>query len=147
MAKTREDPALDHQDARFDLGLVAGLSYSGGQNGEPVVLSKVLVARVELRLVAVGARDGALQVVGHDGSRCAADELQRPHVAAQPVGQRLRPGGFGVGVVRAAEHRDEDLRGARLAAVPINDRYRLPGVVDEELLAGRMVLSQHQLPA
>lgn len=59
---------------------------------------------------------------------------------AQPVRQLLRPGGFGEGVAGCAEHRDEHLRLADLAAVAVDHRHRLPGVVDEQLLADAMFL-------
>jgi hypothetical protein len=68
-------------------------------------------------------------------------------MGTEPVGKGLRPGGFGVRVVRATEHGDEDLCRSSLAGIPIQDRYALACVVDEEFLAGRMVLPQHQFLA
>jgi hypothetical protein len=39
-------------------------------------------------------------------------------------------------VVGKPQHGDKDLGGARGACVPIFDRHRLRGIVDEELIAG-----------
>ena len=91
------------------------------------------------------AGDGAAQVVGHNGRGHPADERKCTHLGAEPVGQLLTQGGFGVGVVRAAQYRDEDLCLTPLAGVTVGDRHGLSGVVDKQLFTGRMVLAQHQV--
>ena len=48
------------------------------------MLGEVLTARVETGFVALRTLYTALQVVGHDGARCAAEELERPHMGAKP---------------------------------------------------------------
>ena len=48
-------------------------------------------------------------------------------------------------VVGKAEHGDKDLGRTTGSRVPILDRHRLSGIVDEELIAGRVLLAQHQL--
>jgi len=55
-------------------------------------------------------------------------------MVADPVGQALGPGG--VGVVGSPQYRDEDLGGTVIAGVPIDNRYRLAGIVDKQLLPG-----------
>src|SRR3989344_1979913 len=60
---------------------------------------------------------------------------------ASPARQLLRPGGLGKGVAGRAENGDEDLRLADLAGSPINDRYGLAGVIDEQLFAGTVLLA------
>ena len=62
-----------------------------------------------------------------------------------PVGQRLRPGRLGVGVVRRPQHRDEDLRLAKLSGVAVHHPDRVPGVVDEHLLARTVLLAHHDV--
>ena len=84
-------------------------------------------------------RDHAL---GH-----ATEKPQRPHVRGAPVGQRLRPGGLGIGVARRPEHRDEHLCLAQLSALAGHDRRRVPGVVDEQLLAGAVALAHDHIDA
>src|SRR5690606_28892907 len=122
VAKARQDPAFDDEHAGLDLGLVAGLADAGGQNGDVVVLGEVLVARINRRLIAVSALDGAAKVVYDNGRRQAAEVIERSHVSADPIGQLLTERRLGVGVVRAAEHGDENLRLLRLAGIAVDDR-------------------------
>ena len=58
-----------------------------------------------------------------------------------PVSQRLRPAGLSIGVVRGPQHGDEDLGLAHDAGAPIDDRELLAGIVDEDLVAGGMILA------
>src|SRR5437870_1349252 len=67
-----------------------------------------------MALVEAGLGDARPQIVGHHHRRNPTDERKGARVRADPVGQTLRPGGLGVGVVRRAEHGDEQLRRHRL---------------------------------
>ena len=51
----------------------------------------VLVGAADLRLVAAGGRDARLEVVAGDLPRHPAEAGERADVAADPIGQRLRP--------------------------------------------------------
>lgn len=51
-----------------------------------------------------------------------------------PIGERLGPGGLGVGVARCAEDGDEHLRCAHLTGGTVDDGGGVSAVVDEELL-------------
>jgi hypothetical protein len=102
---------------------------------------EIAVGRVDARLVPVRPQYARAQVVGHDLSWHAAEELQRAHVRPDPVGQALAPGRLGVGAVRRAEHRDEHLRRAQFAGAAVQHLHRVPGVVDEQPLASGMGLS------
>jgi hypothetical protein len=82
-------------------------------------------------LVAAGALDRALQIVGHEQRRHASHEFEEPHVGADPIGQALGPGRLRIGVVRGPQHADKDLGGADLARGGVDHRYRLAGVVEE----------------
>ena len=108
---------------------------------------EILISRIQIRLVTVGLADGAFQIVGDDDVRATAEKVQRAHLCADPVGERLRPGRLGIGVVGRPEHRYEDLRGADLPAAGIDHRCRLPGVVDEELLSGPVGLAHDHIHA
>jgi hypothetical protein len=73
--------------------------------------------------------------------RPAGPRLRLQSSAGQQTGegrQRLRPGGLGVGVAGRPHRRDEHLRLAQLAGPSIDDLDRLPGIVDEQALAGRV---------
>ena len=83
--------------------------------------------------------------IGHDGARRTAKILKRPNVRAQPITGALASGRLGMRVVGKAQHGDKDLGRASGSRVPILDRHRLSGIIDEELIAGRMFLAQHQL--
>ena len=62
-------------------------------------------------------------------------------MAADPIWQRLAPGRLAVGVARRAHGGNEDGRLAYFAGAAVGDRYRVAGVVDEQLLARRVGLA------
>ena len=107
--EARQDPALDHQHADLDLGLVARAPRPRRQDRRAVMGRQVEIGPVETRLVPVGAGDADLWVVGHQLRRHAADEGERADMRADPVRQRLGPARLGIGVAGGAHHRDEDL--------------------------------------
>ena len=96
-----------------------------------------------MRFVEGGLVDPALQIVGNQQLRRAAEETEHANVGAGPVRQRLRPGRLGVGKVRGAEHADENLRLADLSRRRIGDPDPLARIVDERLLPGDVVLAHH----
>ena len=148
LAQRGQDPALDQLHRHLDLGLVARAPDARREHRHAVVAGQVLVGRVGVRLVAAGPAHRALQVVRHHQLGHAAEEARRrARASAHPVGQALRPGRLGVGVVRRAQHGDEDLRLAHLAGGAVDDRHRVPGVVDEQLLAGAVLLAHHHVEA
>ncbi len=82
----------------------------------------------------------ALEIIRDDEFRDPAEEVEGTLMGRNPVRQRLRPGSLGIGVVRRTQHGDEDLGLAQLAGDGIDYRRGLPGIVDEELLAGAVGL-------
>ena len=62
-----------------------------------------------------------------------------------PVPQILAGRGFREGIAAGAQHRHEYGRGMYLTALRVVDRNRGPGVVHEHLLAGAVLLPQHQV--
>src|ERR1700688_4306469 len=106
-----EPPALNHEDRLLDLRLVPWPSRPG--NGGAVMRRHVGVAAVDLRIVEAGLDHCDLGVVGDQKRRHATDRLEGADVAADPVGEPLRPGRLRVGEARCAEYRHEDLRGGR----------------------------------
>jgi hypothetical protein len=94
-----------------------------------------------LIVVERGLVDTALEIVRDHEAGHPGKEAEHAHVRADPVGKRLGPGRLGVGVVGGAEHADEDLGLAHDARLRVDDRHLLAGVVDEDLVAGDVVLA------
>jgi hypothetical protein len=65
----------------------------------------------------------ALQIVGDQQFRDAAEETEHAHMRAGPIRQLLRPGRLGISQVRSTEHSDKFLRFVDFACRPINNRY------------------------
>lgn len=105
------------------------------------------ISPVDHRLVKAGPGDAGLQIVAHRLPGHPTEIEKCPNVRGDPVRQALAEAGLGVGVVRGAEHGDEDLRAAHLAAEPVNHLHGVTGIVDEQLLAGDMDLAQGRLEA
>ena len=93
----------------------------------------------------MGEADPRAQIVGDHELRAPAHELEGADVRRRPVRQGLRPRRLGEGVARGPEHGHEDLRLPLLAGLAVDHRHRLPGVVDEQLLAGAVLLAYHQV--
>jgi hypothetical protein len=130
---------------RFRLGLVARLAHPRRHDRHAVVVGQLQIGGIEIRLVAVRLAHAAAQIVRDQNGWSPIEVREGPHMRADPVGQALRPGRLGVGVVGGPEHRHEDLRGADLPAGRIDDLHRLPGVVDEQLLPGAVGLAHHHV--
>jgi hypothetical protein len=137
----RQDPALHHQYTLFHLGLVAGPAGPCRHNCHAVMRGPVLIGAVQLRIPEAGLVHPRLPLIGHDQARGTAEELQHPRMRTDPVRQTARPGGFGVSVVTGTEHGDEDVGGAGLPGGGVDDGDLVAGVVDEDFLAGAMILA------
>ena len=101
---------------------------------------EVLVGPIDARLVAARRRDPGLEIVAHERLRHPAQEGERIHMGADPVGQRLAQARLREGVVRCPQDRDEDLGGAHLPGEPVEHRHGIAGKIHEQLLAGRVGL-------
>src|SRR5690554_5273676 len=75
----------------------------------------------------------------------AAQELEGTLMRRDPVGQRLAPGGLGVGVAGSAQHGNEHLGPSLLAGGLVDDWHGRAAIVDEQLLAGAVDLA-HAAP-
>ena len=64
---------------------------------------------------------------------------------ADPVRQALRPCGFDERVVGSTHHGDEDLSFSDFAGRGVDDRNRLPAIIDEEFFTRAMNLA-HRKP-
>jgi hypothetical protein len=73
--------------------------------------------------------------IGDDQLGDATEEFEGADVRADPVLHLLARGGFGISVVAGPQDGDEDRGWALWPALRVVDRDRVPGVIDEELLA------------
>ena len=87
VAQPGQDPALHYQHGHLGLGFIARPVGAGRQDGDLIVLGPLLVAGIEVRIVATGRADAAAQVIGDDQGGATAEEGQGPAMAAQPVGE------------------------------------------------------------
>ena len=145
MPQAGQDPALRQQHTLLGLGLVARFAWPRRQDGRLVVLGPLLVAGVDVGIVAAGPADAAAQVIRDDGGGDTAEAGHGPGMAAEPVGEGLGPGGLGEGVVRRAEDRDKELCRLCLAGAGIDDGHGIPAVVHKALLAGLVCLAHGAL--
>ena len=143
MAQSPENVGLGESDSGFDFRFIPGLFWACWKNSDGIMRRHRAVGAVDLGVVERGLVDPALQIVGNQQLRRAAEEAEHAHVRAGPVRQFLRPGRLGVGEVRGAEHADEDLRLADLSRRRIGDPDPLARIVDERLLPGDVVLAHH----
>ena len=85
------------------------------------------------------------KVVGDNDLGHAAEELESSHVRAGPVRQILTPSGLGVGIGTGPEDSNKDLRGTDFARLRVLDGNSGPGVIDEKLFAGAVLLSENDV--
>ena len=114
-AQPPQKVGLRKSDSGLDFRLIARLVRPRRQDPDRVMGRHRPVGAVDLGVVEGGLVDPALQVVGYQKLRRAAEKTELTHVRAGPVRHRLRPGRLGIGeVFEGAEHADENLRLADL---------------------------------
>ena len=116
-------------------------------DGGAVMAGKIRIGAVDHRLVKACPGDAGLEIVAHRLPGSAAEKGECADVRGNPVWQALAQARLGIGVVRGAEHGDEDLRRADLASDPIDHLQGVTGIIDEQLLAGDVNLAQCRLKA
>ena len=136
---------MHHLHAHLDFGLVTRFVGTSRDDRGAVVRRHVGVGAVHRRLVEAGLGDPGLEVVADNLPRHAAERGQRVDVGADPVRQRLAPGGLGVDEARCAEHGDEDLGTLDLAGRRVDHLHGVTGEVDEQPLARDVHLAQRRL--
>jgi hypothetical protein len=147
IAQLAEHEARDDADGSLHLGLVARASNARRQHDKAVVIGEILIRPVDAWLVARRLGDASFEIVGHRSLRHTAEEVERVDVRSNPVGQRLAPARLGVGIARRAEGRDEQVRVVHLARHRIDDRHRVTGPVDKQLVARHMRLPHRRCEA
>jgi hypothetical protein len=142
-----EDPAFGDLHGHFDLGFVAGLARARREDHGAVVLRELGVRALQPWLVPAREADPGLELIRDDRPRHPAQERQEALVAPEPVGQLLGAGGFRVGVVAGPQDADEQFDRADRTGHGIDEVGVLPGVVDEDLLSGPMLLAHAEAMA
>jgi hypothetical protein len=109
------------------------------------VLGERLIDLVEVGIVEAGSRHCRLGVINHGDPGQYAKELEGADVSGDPVQQLLRGQRLGVHVVAGTERGDEELGLRGHAADRVDDGDGAAGEVDEELLAGAMLLAHDHI--
>ena len=104
-----------------------------------------VISPVQIGFVAASPSHAGAGIIRDDQLRDALKKFEGPDVGADPILQLLALGGFGVGVVAGPQDGDEDRGWALRTTLRVVDGDRVPGVVNEELLAGLVLLSQHHV--
>jgi len=100
------------------------------------------ISSIDLRLVETGFDDGDLGVIRDHEVRDPGDRFEGVRVCTDPIAEALAPGRLRVHEVGCAHDSDEDLRFTDLPGQSIDEhRYRVAGVIDEQLLAAHMGLA------
>ena len=69
VAQSGQDPALHYQHSHLGFGFIARPVGAGRQDGHLVVLGPLLVAGIEVRIIAAGRTDATAQVIGDNEGR------------------------------------------------------------------------------
>ena len=139
-----QNAGLGETHAVLDLGFVAWLARPRRQDADAVVRRHHAVAPIDLRIIEAGPIDARLQIVGNDQSRNTVEEAEHAHMGADPIGQCLRPGCLRIGEVGGSENGDEEFGFTDLASPAIDDGDLLAGIVDEDLVAGDVLLAHRR---
>src|SRR5258708_30005995 len=110
-----------------------------------VVHRKLLVGGVEVRIGAARATHSSAQVIGDQESGHSRKVFKGMNVSADPSGQLLVPGGFGISVGTRAEHHHEQRGWPDFAGNRIVHRNRGTGPVNETLLARLVYLAKNYI--
>ena len=129
--------ALDVVDAALlDLPFVLGRARPTGRDEKAVVLGALAIAALDLGIVQSGVHDRGAEIIEHDPTRHAAEELEGGAMQPQPGLDRLVEDELGVLMPAARQRHHEDPGAAHAAALEIEE---LAGVAEVHLrlLAGR----------
>lgn len=142
ISQSRQDPALNNQNAAFDLGFVLRSFWAGRQDRRVVMFGECRKSGVDGRLEPQGLGNAGLEVVADDRFRYATVEAQSPLLTLDPVWQPLSEARIGEGVQRGRQNRDEDLHRPDLARRRINDGDGLASIVGLHRRAGGVAIAE-----
>jgi len=116
-----QNPALDHLDPDFHLGLVARLIGARREDRRAVMPGHVGVGPVDHRLVKAGLGDAGLEIIADRLPGGAAEIGEGADMRADPIRQLLAPHRLGVGEARRAQDGDKNLHRDDLAVTAVDD--------------------------
>ena len=122
-------------DSGFYLGLVFGLSYTGGNDSGPIMNRELLIGAIDAWFIPAGLGYAGEQIIGNQDLRHAADKLKSPDMGSDPVRQALRVRCLGIREVAGAQDGNEDLAVVYFTGGTVNDRNRLTTVINKQLLS------------
>ena len=89
IAQPRNDPVLNQQHSAFRLRFILWFVRTGREDGRLILAREIGVAAVDTRFMKTCPDQGRFEIVRHDQGRCAAEELERADMRADPVRQCL----------------------------------------------------------
>src|ERR1700722_16730218 len=95
-AQSPEDIGLSKSDAGLDLRLVSWLVRARWKDSHRIMRRHRAIGPVDFWVVERSLVDAALQIVGNQQFRDAAEETEHAHMRAGPILQLLRPGRLGI---------------------------------------------------
>lgn len=116
-----------------------------GHPGRAEEVQHLRLGAVEAELVPASCRDGRLQIIRNHLPRDAVEEHEHPGMADQKVSQHLAPRQVHERAARRPQRYHEDMRMAHLVRLGAGDGHRLPRIVDEQALAGVVLLGHRGL--
>ena len=135
MSQGGDQAALDVLHGGLHLGLVPGRVRPCRDDDGPIMGGHALVGRIQIGLVAAGARNPRLFVVGDNDLGDATEVFEGVDVAFDPVPLLGSGGGLGKGVVAGRQDGDKEV-GLLLVAGIVQPGDGQPGPVDEGLFPG-----------
>jgi hypothetical protein len=104
-----------------------------------------LIGGVEIRIVATGAAYSRSRVIGHQQPRSSAKVLKGMDVRADPGGQLLIAGRFGVSIGTRPQNHHEQRGLPDPSRVRVMHRHRRSRPIDEALLASFVLLAKNHV--
>ena len=144
MTQRGQHPALGDLDTHLDERFIGRRGGTRGNDHGAVVAREIGVGPVDLRFVATGGRDPALEIVRDPDGGTPLQEVEHPDMRADPGRQVLSARRLGIDQSTGAQHADEQLDGDLFARRRIDQVRPLPREIDKQLLARAMHLSHRR---
>ncbi len=107
VTEAREDELLCDQHTSFDFGLVLGVANTGRYDCGAVMIGQFGIGGIDLGFITAGFGHCGKQIVGNEAMRNGSQKSKRAGVRSGPIGERLRPGELGVGLIAVAHDPDK----------------------------------------
>ena len=84
VSKRRQNPAFRYKNRRFHLGLVLWFADAGGNDNRAIMLSHLMIGRIDVRFVVAGSFNSRFKIVRNKDFRDAPKESKRPDIGLDP---------------------------------------------------------------